>query len=210
MSDQRQTFSIEAATGRWNSPQRIRCRYIEVEPVSGAGLYVRWSGPLTPAGQVSKVADYDGTVPVQARTVFDTGTEDSYLLSVADMSSSGFGARIRTDVEPILTTEVQRTFAITQVDATPPNRTWATINDQPVGAVTALMILASNPIRRGLLVRNVGANTGRLGFGLVPTATTGQQLRPGETLTATVPDASPDQVNAIAETGSTSFAVVSW
>lgn len=208
MSDQRQTFSIEAATGKWSSPSRVWCRYIEVEPISGAGLYVRWTGPLSPVAQVSTVAQYDGTVPVQARTLFDLGTEDSYLLSVADMSGSGFGARIRTDTEPILTTEVQRTFATTGVDQTPSNRTWAQLADQAV--TTAVMVLASSSTRRGLVVRNVGANTVRLGFGLTPTATQGIQVRAGETFTATQPDVSPDQVNAVAEAGSTSVAVASW
>lgn len=221
MSDQRQTFSVEAGTGRYITPQRVRCRYIEVEPISGAGLYVRWSGPLPPAAQVGQVAQYDGTVPVNARTVFDTGTEDNYLVAVEDMSGSGFGARIRTDIEPILTTHIDRTFAGTQVTPLPgtpafpvdtpvATRPWATLADQAVTSSPALMVLASSVTRRGLLVRNVGANNARLGFGLTPTATTGQQVRPGEQLIATAPDVSPDQVNAIAETGSTSLAVVSW
>lgn len=219
MSDQRQTFSIEAATGRWITPQRVRCRYLEVEPISGAGLYVRWSGPLPPASAVGQVAQYDGTVPVNARTVFDLGTEDQYLIAVADMASAGFGARIRTDIEPILSTPIERTFAGTQVtplpgtlpfpvDSYPPGRPWATIADQAVTA--AVMVLASSATRRGVMVRNVGANTARLGFGFTPTATNGQQLRAGETLTATAPDVSPDQLNAMAESGTTSLAVVSW
>jgi hypothetical protein len=119
VSDQRQTFSIEAATGRWITPQKVRCRYLEVEPISGAGLYVRWTGPLPPAAAVGQIAQYDGTVPVNARTVYDLGTEDQYLIAVADMASAGFGARLRTDTEPILSTPVDRTFAGTQVTPLP-------------------------------------------------------------------------------------------
>lgn len=119
MSDQRQTFSIEAATGRWITPQKVRCRYLEVEPISGAGLYVRWSGPLPPASAVGQVAQYDGTVPVNARTVFDLGTEDQFLIAVADMAGAGFAARIRTDIEPILSTPIERTFAGTQITPLP-------------------------------------------------------------------------------------------
>jgi hypothetical protein len=121
VSDQRQTFSIEQTTpGKWVSPSPVLCRFVEIEPISGAGLYFRYSGPLAPLPQqLTTVATYDGTVPYEGRTVFDLGTEDTFRLELEDMSGSAWSARVRTDTEPILTSPIPRTFAGTQVTPLP-------------------------------------------------------------------------------------------